>query len=239
MRLSDEKIRQALAAEFVVGTLTARARRRFRSLLRYDAKLRAMVDAWERRLDPLAAGLAEREPPARVWRAIAARMRAERSRAPHAATQSARFWRALALAMMLLLAVGTAYVGMALREERRPDMMAVLADEKQEAAVLVSWPEQAGEKKYVRVRTVLPKMVAAEGSWELWLIPSERMDRPISAGVIALTQQQTLELSAEAAAALADAWGFAVSVEPKGGSPTGSPTGPVIFRGPCIRLINT
>lgn len=84
-----------------------------------------------------------------------------------------------------------------------------------------------------------PPSLPPEGVWELWLIPADRMDRPISAGFVAMTPAQTLAISAAAAAVLVNAWRFAVSVEPKGGSPTGLPTGPVIFRGPCIRLINT
>jgi anti-sigma-K factor RskA len=31
-------------------------------------------------------------------------------------------------------------------------------------------------------------------------------------------------------------WGIALSVEPQGGSPTGAPTGPVIFKGQCLRI---
>ena len=33
------------------------------------------------------------------------------------------------------------------------------------------------------------------------------------------------------------AWGMAMSVEPEGGSPTGAPTGPVIFKGQCVRIL--
>ena len=33
------------------------------------------------------------------------------------------------------------------------------------------------------------------------------------------------------------AWGIALSVEPKGGSPTGAPTGPVIFKGQCVKVM--
>ena len=33
------------------------------------------------------------------------------------------------------------------------------------------------------------------------------------------------------------AWGMAMSVEPMGGSPTGAPTGPVIFKGQCVKLL--
>ena len=215
MRLTDDKIREALAAEFALCTLSARVRRRFHSLMRYDAGLRTMVDRWEERLEPFAAGLTERDPPARVWTAISGRIRADRTRTESDAPSALRFWRMLALALMLVLAVGMVYVGTALREERRPDMMAVLHDEKAEAALLVSWAEQRSEKKYVKVRLVRPKTVQPEGSWELWLIPSDRMDRPISAGLVAMTPQQTLEISAPAAQALGKAWGFAVSVEPR------------------------
>jgi anti-sigma-K factor RskA len=28
---------------------------------------------------------------------------------------------------------------------------------------------------------------------------------------------------------------LAVSLEPRGGSPTGSPTGPVLYSGPCVK----
>jgi anti-sigma-K factor RskA len=238
VRLRDDSVRRALAAEFVLGTMSTRVRNRFRSLMRYDAGLRVLVDEWQQSLDPLSAGLAERQPPARVWTSIAARIRAERSRTGSNPSFGLRFWRSLALALTVVLAVGLVYLGSELRGERRPDMMAVLNDAKSEAALLVSWPIAQGEQKFVKVRIVAPRFDPPEGSWELWLIPSDRMDRPISAGVIAMTPDQTLEVSAPAGEALAKAWGFAVSVEPKGGSPTGAPTGPVIFRGPCIRLLN-
>src|SRR5262245_48632007 len=193
MRLTSDRIRQAVAAEFVLGTLSARARRRFQSLMRYDAELRAAVDQWERRLDPLAAGLTERNPPAHVWTSIAARIRAERSRPRH---DSARFgfWRMLALSMALVLAIGMVYVGTTLRDNRRPDMMALLTDAKAEAALLVSWDLQQGERKIVKLRIVAPKVEPPAGSWELWLIPSDRMDRPISAGFVTMTAEQTLEI---------------------------------------------
>jgi anti-sigma-K factor RskA len=33
------------------------------------------------------------------------------------------------------------------------------------------------------------------------------------------------------------AWGIAMSVEPAGGSKTGAPTGPVIFKGQCVKVL--
>ena len=44
-----------------------------------------------------------------------------------------------------------------------------------------------------------------------------------------------LKLAAVADQSLADAPTLAVSLEPKGGSPTGAPTGPVLLSGPCIK----
>ena len=238
MRLRNDAIREALAAEYVLGTLSARVRRRFQSLMRYDAELRNRVETWSQKLDPLSSGLTEREPPERVWRSIAARIRADRERAQIDPLRPVRFWRAAALAMSLLVVVGTLVLANLLGE-RRPDMMAVLSDQKAEAAILMSWPLKQSAKKQVKLRLIAPPSVPPDAAWELWLIPGDRMDRPISAGMLAMAPEQTLEISPDAAAALSNAWGFAVSVEPKGGSPTRAPTGPVIFRGPCIKLINT
>src|SRR5262245_19434791 len=125
MRIADDKIRQALAAEYVLGTLSARVRRRFQSLLRYDAGLRAMVEQWERRLDPLSEGLNEREPPPRVWSAIAQRLRPARA-APRLDETPVRFWRALAIAVSVMLVIGIGFVGGKILGDRRPDMMALL-----------------------------------------------------------------------------------------------------------------
>lgn len=238
MRLRDDTLRDALAAEYALGTLGARARSRMQSLMRYDADLRRRVETWEQQLGPLSAGLPERHPPERVWKSIAARIRADRMRGRVDRDRGVRFWRAAALAMTLLVVVGTIVVANLLGE-RRPDMMAVLSDEKAEAALLIAWPLEQRERKHVRLRLIAPPKMPPDGALELWLIPADRMDRPISAGMVAMTPEQTLQIKPDAAAALSNAWGFAVSVEPKGGSPTGSPTGPMIFRGPCIKLINT
>jgi anti-sigma-K factor RskA len=48
-------------------------------------------------------------------------------------------------------------------------------------------------------------------------------------------EHATLQLAAPADRALGDIPLLAVSLEPKGGSPTGAPTGPVLYSGPCVR----
>ena len=44
-----------------------------------------------------------------------------------------------------------------------------------------------------------------------------------------------LKLAAVADQSLAEVPALAISLEPKGGSSTGAPTGPVLFTGPCVK----
>ncbi|MCE9641775.1 MAG: anti-sigma factor [Betaproteobacteria bacterium] len=74
MNCRNPQLREQLAAEYVLGTLSGRVRRRFAQLMKYDVELRGTVAAWEMRLTPLAAAMPEISPPARVWQAIAARI---------------------------------------------------------------------------------------------------------------------------------------------------------------------
>jgi len=72
----------------------------------------------------------------------------------------------------------------------------------------------------------------SDASLELWALP--RGGKPKSLGLIS-GNKGVLQLAAVADKALADVPMLAVSLEPKGGSPTGSPTGPVLYSGPCVK----
>ena len=64
MNSKDTDLRDCLASEYVLGTLSGPARRRFERDLERDAGLRALVVAWEERLGAIAAALPEQQPPA-------------------------------------------------------------------------------------------------------------------------------------------------------------------------------
>ena len=82
MDYAKPELADALAAQYVTGTLRGRARRRFETLLVAHATLRAAVRRWQERLIPLTSVLAPQTPPLRVWQGV------ERTLWPQLATAS-------------------------------------------------------------------------------------------------------------------------------------------------------
>jgi len=232
----NPQLRDKLAAEYVLGTLHGRARARFHSLMRYDPDLRHLVAEWEARLIPLAAAAGEIAPPARVWDALSKRI--------GGAAQGAGWWADLPLwrglavtsaAFMLVLAI---FVGMTPRPEPPMAMVAVMSDEKGAPAMVVSWPAmKAMRDPHIRIKVVQEHPVMEPGtSWELWMLPGGKA-APVSLGLIKTDADQVMKIKPALADNMEAAWGMAMSVEPAGGSPTGAPTGPVIFNGQCVKIL--
>jgi anti-sigma-K factor RskA len=231
----NPQLRDRLAAEYVLGTLRGRARERFDALLRYDYELRRTVAAWEARLSPLAAVAGEIAPPARVWQAIARRISGSASAGSWTGLS---FWRGLAVtstAFALLLAT---FIGMAPRPEPPMAMVAVMNDDKGQPALVVSWPPMKEMRDpHIRVKVVQQHPEMAPGTaWEMWMLPGGKA-APVSMGLIGIDRDQVMKIKPALAHKMGDAWGIAMSVEPAGGSPTGSPTGPVIFKGQCVKVL--
>jgi anti-sigma-K factor RskA len=74
MNYAHPELRDRLAAEYALGTLRGRARRRFERLLSGDAGLRDLVQGWEMRVNLLAESAPAVPPPPRVWEGIAQRI---------------------------------------------------------------------------------------------------------------------------------------------------------------------
>ncbi|MCP5159264.1 MAG: hypothetical protein H6975_07545 [Gammaproteobacteria bacterium] len=106
MNLHYPPLCDALAAEYVLGTLHGAARRRFENLLPAHPTLRRAVSDWERRLNRLAAASATEPPPPAVWRALERRLFPVKPR--HSWWNSLALWRGLALAGVLAAVVALA-----------------------------------------------------------------------------------------------------------------------------------
>lgn len=124
-----------------------------------------------------------------------------------------------------MLALGI-YLAAGPKPEAPIAMVAVMSDEQSRPAMVVSWPPQkAIRDPHIRVRIIQDQpTMAANTSWELWMLQGGKA-------------AQVLRLNPAHAKMIGQAWGVALSVEPKGGSPTGAPTGPVIFKGQCVKVM--
>ena len=223
----------ALAAQYVLGTLRGRARERFERLARSDAALGDAVRQWEERLVPLAEALPPVRPPQRVWQAIRKRIRGRKS-APVARASmwaSLGLWRGLALAG--LAAAFVLAVALFTPAPERPEgtLVVVLAAQDAKPALVAS-ADRTG--RVLTVKAIVPVELAQDRALELWALPDRA--NPRSLGLVAASGVVRLALPAPADQALQGVPALAVSLEPRGGSPTGQPTGPVLYSGPVQRL---
>ena len=229
MRRLSRDLAHALAAEYVLGTLRGRARARFEAIARRDPDIAAIVRRWENQVTPLAERVAPVEPPARVWRAIEARIAPAASRT--GAWNSVFLWRSIAAALTVLLVV--AVVAVAPRHpEGEPMMVAVLSanDAAPRAVVMQPAPDQ------LRVRIVKPWGNMEGLSLELWALPKE--GPPRSLGLLANASDRETLITMPGGS-LRDVKALAVTMEPIGGSPTKQPTGSPVCTGPVASMRRT
>ncbi|MGH8641144.1 MAG: anti-sigma factor, partial [Burkholderiales bacterium] len=126
----------------------------------------------------------------------------------------------------------------------RPELpmasVAVMADDKGQPSMVVSWPAMKDARDpHVRIKVLQEHAAMPAGTaWELWMLPRGEA-APVSMGLITTDVNQVMKIKADVARRMGagEAWGIAMSVEPAGGSPTGTPTGPVIFKGQCVRVL--
>ena len=225
---------EALAAQYVLGTMSARARTRFARLSRRDPVLAAAIRAWEDRLSPLAESVAPVEPPASVWSTILARIdRAAAGSTPERRTvwATVSLWRGLALTGFAT-AIALALVLLSPPLERPAATLVVVLAGQDAKPALVASADRNG--RLLTIKAVAPLSPGADRSLQLWALPAT--GNPRSLGLIPASGVVQIALPVGAGTALQNIPALAVSLEPRGGSPTGLPTGPVLYSGPVERL---
>jgi len=225
--LSSEE-RSQLAGEYVLGTLRGPARARFERLVEDDPLLWQEVSLWEHRLGTLGEALPDLSPPDHIWAAIAAEIGpdATKTEVRRGFWHSAPVWRGLTamasgLAAILLVLTFLPNVDTGFQ----PVQVATLQNETDGSA----WLVQIAADGMADVTAVGAAAPPAGRSYELWLLRGADL-APVSLGVASVDEPKRLTLPAS----FSQGTGFAVSVEPEGGSPTGAPTGPVVFVGGLV-----
>lgn len=262
-RYENPQLRSQLAAEYALGTLRGLARARFEALLRDDAALRGEVSFWHERFSEFAMRLKPVAPRAVVWTALEQTVRqtsAQRGIEAHKvvplgsrsqAVQPAkpprtRVWQAWAAAATLAAVA----LGMGLQREqaRTEQLTAALNAAQNKPMPYVAVFQPAGgdarwaislhtDRQLMHVTLTGSKMPAdaRSRSLELWMLDSK--GKPHSLGLLPMSGGKSYEMPLPALPAeeLSAALTLAVSVEPRGGSPTGLPTGKVLGAVPAVR----
>lgn len=247
-----------LATSYALGTLRAGARRRFETLARENAAVRAAALIWQTRLSGLNELQTQQAPDPAVWTRIDNLVQAEQQNQVWQSNRAAAgdqrpagasppwwarlgWWRgaSAAGAFATVLAVVTGWNLHAQRSSEVAQLQAQLRVVPQEAYVAVLQDDKSTASMLVTFdprnnRLTLQRVgnyqEAADRSLQLWALPRE--GSPRSLGV--LDRDKLLKL----VAGEADVRGvptLAISLEPKGGVPgAGGPTGPVLFSGTLI-----
>jgi anti-sigma-K factor RskA len=223
------------ASEYALGSLSGDERARFERILADQPWLQQRVDEWNRRLGPLAEALAPVAPPPALWSNIEARIAQDRTGEMHVAAAPSlwdrvAFWRWSAIAGVAAAAALLLYVAAGPRGTLSPDHIAVLNDAQAKPAVIVV-ADVGARRVAVRQLASAP----AGHSHELWLITGPGQ-APRSLGVITAEAARVHSMPEHAAQAFPKGAVLAVSLEPAGGSPTGAPTGPVLYTGPVVAV---
>jgi anti-sigma-K factor RskA len=234
---------EARIAEYVLGTLPPGERAEFERELAADPALRAGVTAWERRLAGLAAQVPPVQPGGQVWAALERAIGPEAPPAPAPAApavlrrsaearllRSRAWWRSAALAAGALAAGLAAFILLPRAEPPvRPDSYVAVVNRGGDLpALIVRVDTRAGVVQVRPVRAEVP----ADRSLELWFVAAGAAPR--SLGLIDADDRKRLAIPEALRGSALVGGTLAVSVEPAGGSPTGAPTGPVVYSGTLI-----
>jgi anti-sigma-K factor RskA len=224
VKTANRELLDRLAAEYVLGTLRSRARRRFERWL-LSPQVGALVKAWEERLAGLEPRLEPVAPPAAVWHGIETRLELRRlARAPVS--------RYLAIAASLLFFVMLGVFAFYRSGTVLGPQLAVTQQALIEAGPqTIYWRvELRGRNEVLSMHVQVAHELPPGKALELWALTAS--GAPVSLGLLPATGDHERILTPAQRAALDGARQLAVSLEPVGGSPTGLPTGPVLHVAP-------
>lgn len=226
-----DETQEALAGEYVLGTLSASERLEAQTLLAQDADFAAAVDRWSERLVSLLLATPSVAPPSHLReRVLAGIARAPSSGTVVDLTRRVAFWRGVSLAASALAAALALFILFKPQPQPAPgNYVAVLQPEGPGPAFVAAIDLKDGTISVKR----LGAQAEAGRSYELWAVGGGRA-APQSLGVIDASLKIPAGQLGKIDPATLNETVFAISLEPQGGSPTGAPTGPVLYTGKLV-----
>jgi len=239
MNYDHPELLDRLAAEYVFGSMTPLARRRFQRLRRQLPAADAAASAWERRLMPLSRVVPEARPSAGVWDAI------DRRTGGGARSAPARGWRAwlqpaLGLAFGVLATIGfvrlypDALVPIESIVQSRDTLpqsyVGLLTDAQNNPVMLLSSTRHGRVLSVKRLRPFAPP---AGRVAVLWALPQN--GAPFVVGVVPAGDHATIPLADESEKLFFTVPRLAVSFDAAAPGAAASPS-EFVLSGHCVKL---
>ena len=240
----------ALAGEYVLGTLTVAARQTVAARIEREPALRDAVAAWEARLLPLVALAPPAEPSPALWKRIEDSLGEVRSTAPAAVPElpsrppsgkqgprtsswwnNLGLWRGMTGAGFATAAVLAAVLVLRPSTPAAPEYMVVLVAPQDKAPGYVIQTNGAHQLSLVPLATAT---VPSQKSLQFWT-KADQWRGPVSLGLV--KPGQTLHVPLGKLPALEANQLFELTLEPENGSPIDRPTGPIQYIGRAVKVL--
>lgn len=223
MRLSRHRQLDALIGEYTLGTLRGGARRRFERALREEPAVALRLRTLQQQYAPRYSERIAQTPPAAGWQRLVRELNLSQHRAPWYSRVS--FLRGWALGATAALLFGVLFVTLRTATDATLTPIAQLALKGAPPSVTAALSRDGST---LQLRAARPIVAGPLQSYELWVIPQG--GAPLSLAVLGHLDG-ALQVPEAHRGQLRKGAVLAITVEPPGGSPTGSPTGPVILSG--------
>ena len=241
MNLLQPERLERLSREYVLGTLTGRARRRFERLLTEAPLATRVVARWQQRFDVLAAGVPPVQPRDHVWQGLHQRLFASREK-PVAPSFWARVQALLAprvlggalagvLAATVVLKLQPQWLELESRSEALPQSyVGLLINDAGQPALLASSRRHG---RSITVKLLQPLTVPDGQVARLWALPRE--GAPFLVGLVPARGSATIALTDSAEKLFFTVGRLALTIEPVTAG-ADAPSTPFVASGHCVKL---
>lgn len=192
MNYDDPELADQLAVEYVLGTLSGPARWRFEAIMAKSDTLSERVEAWDLRLNTLAAKVPEIPPPPGAWEQILAQVTSVPvQQAKRSTIEGLAFWRRLAASatlVALIMGVVLLWPEPEVVGPVKAGYVVMLSDEEQRTGWIISAPPTMGE---LNIRPAAPMPMPEGKRCYLWLKPQGK-GKVVSLGILPESSATTL-----------------------------------------------
>ena len=220
-----------LVAEYVLGLLPGAERDALRARLKAEPALRNDLAFWRSRLAALDVEFAEATAPAGVWPQIEQRLFTGQARGGW--WNSLALWRSAAAGAFAVAAIAIAVNVTTPRPDPKAfaaELVAALHAEGSNVSFVALYNSSSGELRLTPLSGDQP----SDKDYELWAIEDGQAAK--SMGVIAANSRNDVKIAPDILVDFGEGTTLAVTLEAKGGSPTGVAQGPIVALGKATQI---